>query len=64
MADKFKIVYRPTDWPAGHSQTVEPKAHNWASVCGHIAHLIEDSDSVIVYQNDKLVLRYDNDGIR
>jgi hypothetical protein len=61
---RFKIVFREQGWPVGHSERIEPKSHNWASVCGHMAQLMDECDSVLVYQNDKLVLRYDNDGIK
>jgi hypothetical protein len=64
MSDRFKIVFREQGWPVGHSQMIEPKSHNWASVAGHIGQLADDCDSIIVYQNNKLVLRYDNDGIK
>lgn len=60
---KFRIVYREQGAPVTASQMMEPKSHNWASVAGHIAQLADDCDSILVYQDGKLVLRYDNDGV-
>lgn len=61
MADKLKLVYRPQGAPVGQSQTIEVKS--WASVGGQIGQLADECDSILVYQDDKLVLRYDNDGV-
>lgn len=63
MKPKFKIVYREQGAPVGQSQTIEPRSHSWASVAGHIGQLADDCDSILVYLNGNMVLRYDNDGI-
>lgn len=58
---KLKIIYRDKGAPLTQTQILEAKS--WASVGGQIGQLAEDCDSILVYQDDDLVLRYDRDGL-
>jgi hypothetical protein len=61
MKEEFKIVWRPQGWPVGHSES--KTVTSWPQVGGLIGNMADECDSILVYCNDKLVLRYDNDGI-
>jgi hypothetical protein len=57
----FKITYRSKGDSFDRAETIT--TDSWASVGGHIAHLADNCDSILVYRDNTLVLRYDNDGV-
>jgi hypothetical protein len=58
---EFKIVWRPQGAP--HDKTETRTVTSWAQVGGLIGNMADDCDSILVYCDGKIVLRYDNDGI-
>jgi hypothetical protein len=58
----FQIAYREQGAPPERTQRI--KVTSWAQVGGHIGNLAEDCDTILVYCNGKIVLRYDNDGVQ
>jgi len=62
MARKeFKIVYRLQGAPVERTETIE--VTSWAQVGGQLGSLAGDCDSILVYCGDKIVLRYDPEGL-
>lgn len=57
----FEIVWREQDAPQGATERRE--VTSWAQVGGLIGSLADDCDSILVYCEGKIVLRYDNDGV-